>query len=170
MSNRMQEKCLLGNQFISTELYLFSFFVIVFSKMFYSFTTKLVFPAGYGPWVCVISGADVCIVKYGVVGVWKKKKRKRKCLHLLCFSGFSLNLPQTKNSFDISDLLQSKIRKKCSHMRMSQWWQRVSEVLKTRRHSCLTLWGIATWSNFYGKQFWTIWNPEICISCIVSLG
>lgn len=59
----MQEKYLLGNIFISSELYLFSFVVIVFCKMFYSFTTTLVFPVGYGPWVCVISGADVCIVK-----------------------------------------------------------------------------------------------------------
>lgn len=56
-----------------------------------------------------------------MVGLQKKKKKETSAF--VMFFRFFMNLPPNKNRrghFDISDLLQSKIPKKISHMRMSQ--------------------------------------------------
>lgn len=166
-SSTMSEGC---RKNISSEIYLFllNFICLVllllfFVKCFIVLQQPLCFQLGTDRGF--VSSLGLMFVLLNKNGGSSKKKKKRNVCICYVFQVF-----HEFGHFDISDLLQSKIPKKISHMRMSQWWQRVLEVLKTRRHSRLTLWGTATWSNFYGKQFWTIWNPEICISCIVSLG
>lgn len=123
-SSTMSEGC---RKNISSEIYLFllNFICLVllllfFVKCFIVLQQPLCFQLGTDRGF--VSSLGLMFVLLNKNGGSSKKKKKETSAFVMFFR-FFMNLPPTKNRrghFDISDLLQSKIPKKISHMRMSQ--------------------------------------------------